>query len=48
MPFFYPLFPNESFWPKFEEDHHNIAGIEIQAKLTQSNLFIFEIENAAY
>ncbi len=36
------------FRPNFEEDHHNFAGIEIQAKLAESNLFIFEIDNAAY
>jgi hypothetical protein len=32
----------------FQEDHHNFAGLEIQAKMSLSNLFIFEIDNAAY
>ena len=34
--------------PKFEEDRHNFADIEIQAKLSSAKLNIFEIDNAAY
>jgi hypothetical protein len=36
---FYGL--SQIFRPKFEEDHHNFAGIEIQTKLYQLNLFLF-------
>ncbi len=40
----------EIFRPNFEEDHPNFAGIEVQDELeqTQSNLYIFEIDHAAY
>ena len=34
--------------PKFEEDRHNFADVEIQAKLSQAKLNIVEIDNAAY
>ena len=34
--------------PKFEEDRHNFADIEIQAKLSWAKLNIVEIDNAAY
>ena len=36
------------FRPKFEEDLHNSAGKEIQAKKSQSSLYFVEIDNAAY
>ena len=36
------------FRPKIEEDRHNFAGIEIQAKLFESNLYIVQIYHAAY
>jgi hypothetical protein len=32
----------------FEEPHHNSVGIEIQAEHSESNLYIFKIDNAAY
>ena len=38
----------DMFRPNFEEDHHNFAGIEIQAKLSRSNVYVVEIDNAAY
>ena len=33
---------------KYQERHHNFAGIEIQAKLSESKLYIVEINNVAY
>ena len=36
------------FRPNFEEDHHNFAGIDIKAELSLKNVYIVEIDNAAY
>ena len=35
-------------WHQYQEDHHNFAGIEIQAESFQPNLYFVEIDNAAY
>jgi hypothetical protein len=36
-------------WPeKNQEDHHNFVGIDIPAERSETNLYIFEIDNAAF